>query len=233
MPILPQEPMIFPGVLLQDNSEQDIDKVSTCGLTAQHYHPGSAKWMVAHTRPRQEKALSRYLFSRRIPYFLPQSSRVSQRPRQQTDSWIPLFPGYVFIYTDPAGGIEALQSNRIAAMLHVTDQTALIRDLRRIRRVIESGMPLYPEDKLLPGHPVRIISGALMGLEGLVEARLGICRFIVTVDFIGKGVSVEVNARNLEPLDSDNILPDTQPIGTTGHQRPITAGTRLYHNSTT
>ncbi|HOW18194.1 MAG TPA: hypothetical protein PLC79_04080, partial [Phycisphaerae bacterium] len=50
-----------------------------------------------------------------------------------------------------------------------------------------------------PGERVRIVSGPLAGMEGIVEYRVGRCRFVVSVDFIRQGVAVEVPATALEP----------------------------------
>lgn len=193
MPILSQEPMIYPEGLLDGNGD------GTPVLCPDVYPP-DAHWFVAHTRPRQEKALARHLFARGVPYFLPQYTRHRVDRSGPTTSWIPLFAGYLFVKTDESGRIEALQSNRIVAPLRVIDEQKLVNDLRRVKRLIDSQLPLYPEERLLPGRPVRIVHGPLAGMEGVVEARLGRTRFVVMVDFIRQGVSAEVDASALEPL---------------------------------
>jgi transcription antitermination factor NusG len=96
-----------------------------------------------------------------------------------------------------------MKSNRIAALLRVPNQSRLQDDLLRVKRLIETKLPLYQEQRLLPGRPVRIIAGPLMGLTGVIESRPGPCRFIVAVDFIGQGVSVQVDARSIEPLEGE------------------------------
>jgi transcription antitermination factor NusG len=198
VPILANEPMMYPGNLL----EEPADAGALAGGDA-----AERRWFVAHTKPRQEKALARYLFSRQIPYFAPQYIRHPNASRGHAASWIPLFAGYVFVKTDESGRIEALQSNRIAAPLFVLDQRGLTNDLRRVQRIIDSRLPLYPEERLSPGRSVRIASGALAGMEGIVEHRIGRCRFIVTVDFLRQGVSVEVDASALEPLGAATEAP--------------------------
>jgi len=62
VPILANEPMIYPADLLEQPAATGLP---TDGLS------GESRWFVAHTKPRQEKALARYLFSRQIPYFCP------------------------------------------------------------------------------------------------------------------------------------------------------------------
>ncbi len=204
MPILSMEPMIYPANLLDE-----APPVSDHTPPPQVAAAGESQWFVAHTKPRQEKALARHLFAHGVPYFLPQYARQRIDRDGHTTSWIPLFTGYVFVKADERGRIEALQSNRIAASLRVIEQRRLTDDLRRVKRLIDSQLPLYPEEKLALGRRVRIAYGPLAGMEGIVEGRLGRCRFVVTVDFLRQGVSAEVDARALEPLPSD--LPSAGP----------------------
>ncbi len=214
MPILANEPMIYPADLLEQPAATGLP---TDGLS------GESRWFVAHTKPRQEKALARYLFSRQIPYFAPQYVRGPERGHGHTPSYLPLFAGYVFVKSDEAGRVEALQSNRIVAPLRVLDQVGLLNDLRRVKRLIDARLPLYPEERLAPGERVRIVSGPLAGMEGIVEYRVGRCRFLVSVDFIRQGVAVEVAATALEPA---GLAPDTCDAKS-GEWRRIRPGGRI------
>jgi len=195
MPVLEQEPILYPPTVLDDpvmdavSASADFERASL-----------DSQWFVAHTKPRQEKALARYLLSCGIPYFAPQYCRENPRRRGVVRSWIPLFTGYVFVRSNEAGRIEALQSNRIVATLRVADQQRLLDDLRRVKRLLDAELPLYPEEKLQAGSRVRIATGTLAGMEGTVVCRHGRHRFVVAVDFIQRGVSVEIDARALEPL---------------------------------
>ena len=210
MPILPAEPMIFPGNLLDvEPGFPNGDEPSAANDVLSEPVLSGCRWFVAHTRPRQEKALARYLFSRHIAYFLPQSSHLPHLHRHK-ESYIPIFTGYVFLRTSATGTLDAMKSNRIAAMLRVPDQARLQADLQRVKRLIESRLPLYAEQQLLPGRPVRIVAGPLMGMTGIIESRPGPCRFIVAVDFIGQGVSVDLDARSIEPLEAEAVA---VPIG--------------------
>lgn len=203
MPILPAEPMIYPANLLDvEPLSSEADPPPSAATKPSEPALAGSRWFVAHTRPRQEKALARYLFSRGIAYFLPQSAHMPQLHRHR-ESWIPIFTGYLFLRTSVTGTLDAMKSNRIAALLRVPDQARLQTDLQRVKRLIEARLPLYPEQRLLPGRPVRLVAGPLMGLTGIIESRPGPCRFVVAVDFIGQGVSVEVDARSIEPLEGE------------------------------
>jgi transcriptional antiterminator RfaH len=116
-------------------------------------------------------------------------------------SYVPLFPGYVFLRGDEAVRLDALQTRQVVRVLQCPDAQAFEADLGRIYRLMESGAPVAPEDRLQPGMPVVLTSGPLAGLEGKIIRRDRRMRFVIEVDFIQRGASVEVEGWMLQPTD--------------------------------
>jgi transcriptional antiterminator RfaH len=73
-------------------------------------------------------------------------------------------------------------------------------DLRQIRTLIEAGVPLTTEGRLQAGQRVRVKSGSLLGLEGVILSRRGEDRLLVAVQFLQQGVSIQINDYQLEPI---------------------------------
>jgi len=115
-------------------------------------------------------------------------------------SYVPLFPGYVFAPVDDEQRREALATNTVARWLSIADERMLVDDLRAIKRLIDSEKPLTPEARILPGQFVRVKSGPLRGVEGIVAKRKGGQRLIVAVRFLNQGVSIELEDVDLERL---------------------------------
>ena len=157
MPILASEPMLFPA---------DLFELVESGLASEPATQPRGVWRVAHTRPRQEKALARHLLTAGVSYFLPQHQRPARRQKRPQRSWQPVFPGYLFFLGDESARMDALQSNRIASILAVPNQAEFFDDLRRVHLLVDSQLPLYEEERLRPGMAVRITGGPLMGLTG-------------------------------------------------------------------
>jgi transcription antitermination factor NusG len=113
---------------------------------------------------------------------------------------VPLFSGYVFVFADGDERIAALESNRVARSIAVpqSGHNRLCRDLLQIRQLIESGVPLTPESRIQSGQHVRVKSGRLAGLEGIVTKRLGRSRLLVAVNYLQQGASVEIEDFALE-----------------------------------
>jgi transcriptional antiterminator RfaH len=126
--------------------------------------------------------------------------KTRQRIRTRTfTSHIPLFASYVFVFVQPEERVTALATNRIVRAISVGDQAGLWRDLSQINRLICSGAPITPEDRLSPGSLVEIKSGPLAGLRGRIIDRASRKRFVVEVDFIHRGASVLLDDFTLAP----------------------------------
>jgi transcriptional antiterminator RfaH len=175
MPILAPEPSWYPAPLFDE---------PTCPAEADRL------WWVLHTKPRQEKSLARHLFGAQVPFYLPLvSRRLRVRGRAMT-SHVPLFGSYVFVLGTRDERVMALTTNRVVQCLEVKDQQGLWDDLRQLWRLIGSGAPITPEDRLAPGMTVQITSGPLTGLKGTILRTAKGRRFVVSVDFIQQGASV-------------------------------------------
>ncbi|MCS6976994.1 MAG: hypothetical protein NZM31_08315 [Gemmatales bacterium] len=175
MPVLPAETEVFPPDLLD---------VAEPGCA-----PGRI-WYALHTRPRQEKCVVRELLSRQAPFFLPLYCKRKKFQGRMVTTHLPLFPGYVFQLATEQERLLALKTNRVLKALPVAAQDQLWNDLRQIRRLLLSGEPVTPEEKLGAGDLVEILSGPLAGLRGVIERTASGRRFIVRVDFIQRGASV-------------------------------------------
>jgi transcription antitermination factor NusG len=69
-----------------------------------------------------------------------------------------------------------------------------------VYRLVCSGQPLLPEERLQPGTPVELVAGALTGLRGKVIRRGKQLRLVVEVELLQRGVSVEIESQQVQPL---------------------------------
>jgi len=190
MPILAEEPSLFPDNLLDavDQPAQVLDPAA------------ERSWWAIYTRSRQEKGLARQLLGYQVPFYLPLIPKDHLIRGRRVRAYVPLFDGYVFLFGNPDERTLALTTNRIARVLPVPRQDKMWQDLLQVRQVIASGQPLTVEKRLLTGQRVRIRKGLLAGLEGHIIRREGTDRLLVAVEFMQKGVSVEINDCGVEPV---------------------------------
>lgn len=186
MPLLPREPDIFPEDLFSVEAQADSPQ----------------RWRVIYTTSRRDKTLMRRLLRMQIPYYCP---LIKRRQRSQNGrlrySYVPLFPGYVFIWANEDQRYQTLTTNCVSRCLEVPDPEELIRDLRQIYQLICSDAPLTPEAQIEPGMRVRVRSGSLMGLEGTVIRRRGMQRLLVVVHFLQQGASVQFDDDQVERIE--------------------------------
>jgi hypothetical protein len=185
MPLLREERSVHPEALFEDPECRQAD----------------ACWWAFYTVARQEKSLARHLLVREIPFFLPVIKKVTVYRGRRCSSYVPLFSGYIFLHGTEDQRRTALTGNHVSQVLEVHDQETLHRDLTRIWRLIQSDAILTPERRIQPGRRVRVRAGALAGLEGSVLKRRGETRFLVSIDFLQQGASLQLDDYLLEPLE--------------------------------
>lgn len=158
----------------------------------------SMQWILVHTKSRQEKKLAEELRRIQIAHFLP-ATRFKALTRGRTRyTWVPLFPGYLFLKCNTEQRLQVLKTNRVVATHSVTDQTSLSKQLCELVDLIEKGVPLRVEERLVAGQMVRVKSGPLKDHCGTIIKRGGKTRlFINVIDLLG-GVSIEVEHHQIE-----------------------------------
>jgi transcriptional antiterminator RfaH len=124
----------------------------------------------------------------------------NRNPEGRAQARLPLFPGYLFLRGAQEALHGALDTKLVANCLEVSDQQQLTANLCDIHRLIESGGPLSREFHPSPGTRVRIIRGPLTGIEGTVTRSGKSLKFVVQVQFLQSGASVEVDASMVEPV---------------------------------
>jgi transcriptional antiterminator RfaH len=194
MPFLPPEPNTFPAELFAEENPDLRD---------------GRQWWVLHTKPRQEKSLARQLLQSQVPFYLPLIERRSLIRGRVMQSQVPLFPGYLFLLGQRDERVTALATNRVVHSLEVWDQRTLWDDLTQVHRLINTGAPITPEERLEPGALVEITRGPLAGLKGRIIRAASGKRFVVQVNFIQRGASVLIDDFNLIAID-ENLA---EPVG--------------------
>lgn len=186
MPPLAAEPYLFP-----DEETAFADEGNSIGT-----------WWVMHVRARSEKALARHCCRHQLSFFLPLCEQTRRRHERRFTSRLPLFPGYLFLRGNPDARRTALESNLVVSALEVADQRGLTRDLDRVHRLMLGGRELSREDRLNAGDPVEIVGGPLAGLTGRILRRGQRWSFIVQVDFLQQGASIEIDRLLVRPLQT-------------------------------
>jgi len=162
--------------------------------------PDSVAWFVAHARPRCEKKVVQYCGDLGIDTTLPCYRSVRKYRGKTVHFEKPLFPGYVFLKALPEQRGKIYQSDYVANLLTVHDQTLFQQQLLDILRALETGLDIVLAPEIGKGTRVKIKNGALAGVEGWVEERYGFDTVLLRLEFIGQAAAVKLNAADLEQI---------------------------------
>jgi transcription antitermination factor NusG len=163
------------------------------------------KWFAVYTTPRHEKRVDQHLSLREIEHYLP----LYRTQRKWSDGSrvtleLPLFPGYIFVRIDRKQRVRVLEVPGVVAVVVGTGGEPADLPETDID-ALRSGLPLRhvePHPLLNVGQRARIRSGAFAGMEGIVVRKKNSFRVVLTLDTIMQSFAVEVDGKELEPLDA-------------------------------
>jgi transcription antitermination factor NusG len=163
---------------------------------------GGAAWFAVWTRSRHERAVHDQLVERRIEAFLPTITRWSRwKDRRKKIDW-PLFPGYCFARFEPATRLTVLKCTGVVSIVSFNGEPAPVPEweIDGIRTLVASALPYDPCPMLKTGARVEVVHGPLTGVVGRLERKGPQARLVLSVDLIGRGVSVQVDAADVKEL---------------------------------
>lgn len=162
------------------------------------------RWFALYTTPRHEKHVSEMLAEREIETFLPlyRTNRQWKKSRPVVLE-LPLFPTYVFV---------RIARDKRGAVLGVPGALSIVGSGREpwplpdpeieAIRLGSQMRTIEPHPYLTVGERVRIKSGLMTGVEGVVVRRKNDFRVVLTLDAIMRSVAVEVDADDIEPVNA-------------------------------
>ena len=162
---------------------------------------GEYAWYVAHTRPRCEKKVAEFAAREGFQVTLPLFKSVKKYPGKVVSFEKPLFPNYVFLRLLPHERKKVYQSDFVANLLDISDQRTFQEQLEAIITALETDYEIIALPHISVGKRAKIIAGALRGMEGYVEERLGKLLVLLRLDFIRQAAAVRVDASDLQLID--------------------------------
>jgi transcription antitermination factor NusG len=160
------------------------------------------RWYAAQTCANHEKRVLEQLSQRTVEAYLPVYLSVRRWKDRRVRLELPLFPGYVFVRLALRDRLQVLQTPSVVRLVGFGGQPAALPDqeIDKLRQGLAHDMRLEPHPYLKVGHGVRVRSGPLQGLEGMLVRRKNESRFVISLDLIMRSVAVEIDVAELEPI---------------------------------
>jgi transcription antitermination factor NusG len=156
---------------------------------------GTPQWYALYVRSRYEKKVARELERKNIEQFLPLIEEVHVWSDRKKKVMEPLFRGYLFVKTDLRERETILMTNGVVRFVGINNKPSRIPELHIdwLRRVTGEPLNIRRERYLEVGERVKVISGPLLGVEGIVVRKQGVSCVVVSVAAIAQSVSVQID----------------------------------------
>ena len=158
-----------------------------------------APWFAIWTRSRHEQVVREQLERKGLETFLPTIMKWSRwKDRKKQIEW-PLFPGYCFARFHAAERLPVLKCQGVVNIVSFDGEPAPIpeSEILGIRTLVESDLLYDPCPLINEGDLVEVTHGPLKGVVGRLVRKGSHARLILSVELIGQGVSVEVDAADV------------------------------------
>ncbi len=183
------------------------------GLPSSYWEP---LWYAAYTSANHEKRVAEQLTRRSVEHFLPLYETVRRWKDRRVHLHRPLFPGYVLVRLALHDRLQVLQVPGVAKFVGFNGTpTALPQEeIETLRASLRSGIRAEPHPYLAAGCLVRVKSGPLAGMEGILGRKKNSARFVISLDLIMRSVAVEVDGADLELVPPGNHHSSVMRLGT-------------------
>lgn len=160
------------------------------------------RWYALTTCSRHEKSVATQIERRNLQCFLPLYRSVRRWKDRRKELRLALFPGYVFVRMALEDKLKVLQLPGVVRVVSFNNEPAVLPDaeIEMLQARLSGDIKVEPHPYLKAGRRVRVRSGAMQGLEGIVVRRKERCRVVFSIDVIMRSMAVEVDEADVEPV---------------------------------
>lgn len=157
--------------------------------------------VVLHTRPRCEKKLQVDFDTQDIPVYFPVEHRTRFYGSRERSFQVPLFGGYVFALVSDLKEAWVKQNQYVSNYLSVRDEDELLTQLHQIETALNLGSSTQIYNYLVEGERVKIRSGPMKGVEGVIETVGKQHHIVLNIELIQQSVSMVIDPTLLVPVE--------------------------------
>jgi transcription antitermination factor NusG len=159
-----------------------------------------ALWHALHTKHQHEKYVTDILAEKGFEVFCPTYAEVHRWKDRRKEVTIPLFSGYLFFADGLDRRIDLLSTPGACAIVSFGNTPAIVpeEEISAIRLAAAGPQKMEPHPFLKQGQKVRVKSGPLSGIEGILQRRKDTFRLVLSVQLLGRSVAVQVEQCDIE-----------------------------------
>jgi transcriptional antiterminator NusG len=162
------------------------------------------QWFAIQTRSRHEKKVADELAGRGVEVFLPTITRTRKWSDRTKKIEFPLFAGYAFVHIapEPKSRLAVLSAHGVVRFIgpSVSGTPIPNSEIESLRTALVNEIALRPLPFIKVGQRVRIRSGALAGMEGILTGTRGNHQLVVSISTIQRSVSLAIEGYDVEAI---------------------------------
>jgi len=169
------------------------------------------KWYAVWTRSRHEFVAAGELERKGFTIFLPTVDKLSSRKDRRKVYTAPLFPGYLFVQTemDTEHYVRIVRSVGVAQVLgyHMGKADPVREEeIESIKIILDGKIPVEDHPFLPEGSHVRVLTGPLKGVVGILKEYRGKRRIVVQVELLRQAIACELTLADVVPIETISLL---------------------------
>lgn len=163
---------------------------------------GEPRWFAAYVTARHEKQVATQLKNRGIQHFLPVYRSIRRWKDRRKELELPLFPSYVFVNIAMKDRLQVQCVPSVVQFVSFHGMPAEIpgQEIEMLQNGLSRTGCAEPHPFLKIGRRVRVLSGGMKGIEGILVRMKDKCRVVITIELIQRSVAMEVDEGDIEPI---------------------------------
>jgi transcription antitermination factor NusG len=180
-------------------------------------------WFALQVRTRHELGVADYLRGQGYEWLLPLYKCRKRWSDRIKEVETPLFPGYLFCRFNPQNRLPILKTPGVIQIVGFNHVPSPVdeSEIKAIQTLMATGVPNQPWPYLEIGDRVKIESGSLRGVEGILVDFKGSHRLVLSITLLQRSVAVEIDA---ECVASKHSTQAFRPERTFEHSRSVQFG---------
>lgn len=179
-------------------------QLSNFVFSAENMMVDTENWYAVQTRSRHEKVVACRLEEQGISTFLPTVCEEHRWSDRKKIVELPLFSCYVFVKVSPTNEqrLRVCRTDGVFQIIGTRGEGTPIppEQIEAVQALLANKLPFKAYPFLKIGQRVRIKSGALAGVEGVLVARSGERMLVISVDVIQRSMAVRIEGYDVEAI---------------------------------
>ena len=162
--------------------------------------PIPAPWFAVRIREKYRASAQDLLRAQGFEFFSPMITETHQWSDRRKAVTVPLFAGYVFCRFNPDHHVAILRTPGVIEIVHSGARFCEVdpRELQAVDQALRSQQPVERLSKPITGQRVRMGSGPMQNVEGVLLESRSHCKLVLSVGMMNRSIAVHVERSQVE-----------------------------------